>query len=99
MRHVKAEEQWQASHSSWSKKRTRGLDFINEEKRKTCRTNIQLCRTSGGAILLYHWHLDPLPPEPKLGDFYIPSQDQLNRDIVVAVLGMATNGFIAYKLL
>ena len=41
----------------------------------------------------------PLPPEPKLIDFYTPSPDQQNREITFVVLGMAVTGFIAYKFL
>ena len=41
----------------------------------------------------------PLPPEPKLINFYTPSPDQQNREITFVVLGMAVTGFIAYKFL
>ena len=41
----------------------------------------------------------PLPPEPKLIDFYTPSPGQQNREIAFVVLGMAVTGFIAYKFL
>ena len=43
--------------------------------------------------------LDPLPPEPKLSDFYSPSSDQQDREITFVVLGMAVTGFVAYKFL
>ena len=41
----------------------------------------------------------PLPPEPKLSDFYAPSLDQQNREITFVILGMAVTGFVAYKFL
>ena len=43
--------------------------------------------------------LDPLPPEPKLGDYYTPSPSQQDREIMFVVLGMTAVGFAAYKLL
>ena len=43
--------------------------------------------------------LDPLPPEPKLSDYYAPSSDQQNRELLFIVAGMAATGFLAYKLL
>ena len=43
--------------------------------------------------------LDPLPPEPKLSDYYAPSADQQNRELLFIVAGMAATGFLAYKLI
>ena len=43
--------------------------------------------------------LDPHPPEPKLNDYYTPSPDQQNREVVLIVAGMAVTGFVAYKFL
>ena len=43
--------------------------------------------------------LDPLPPEPKLSDYYIPSPKQQDRKIVLIELRMAATGFVAYKFL
>ena len=43
--------------------------------------------------------LDPLPPEPKLSDYYAPSSDQQNREMLFIVAGMAATGFVAYKFL
>ena len=41
----------------------------------------------------------PLPLKPELSDFYTPSEDQKNRELVFIVGGMALTGFIAYKLI
>ena len=43
--------------------------------------------------------LDQLPPEPKSSDYYTPSPDQQNRDIVFIAAGMAITGFVEYKFL
>ena len=42
--------------------------------------------------------LGPLPPKPKLSDFYTPSEDQKNMEIVFVVGCMALGGFVAWKL-
>lgn len=41
----------------------------------------------------------PLPPEPKLSDFYTPSPDQQSREVTFFVLGMTVTGFVAHKFL
>ena len=43
--------------------------------------------------------LDPLPQEPKLSDYYAPSPDQQNRELLFIVAGIAVTGFVAYKFL
>ena len=43
--------------------------------------------------------LDPLPQEPKLSDYYAPSPDQQNRELLFIVAGMAATGFLADKLI
>ena len=43
--------------------------------------------------------LDPHPPKPKLSDYYAPSSDQQNRELLFIVAGMAATGFLAYKLI
>ena len=43
--------------------------------------------------------LDLHPQEPKLSDYYAPSPDQQNRELLFIVAGMAATGFLAYKLI
>ena len=43
--------------------------------------------------------LDPLPPEPKLRDYYVPSPDQQYRELLFIVGGMAATVFSAYELI
>ena len=38
--------------------------------------------------------LDPLSQEPKLSDYYVPSPDQQNRELLFIV---AVKGFVAYS--
>lgn len=101
-RHDKALEQLEAAQAAWSKKRTERLDFINEEMQKEHHAE-QTFDDVGQAMKQYYYitgkSLDPLPPEPKLSDFYAPSADQQNRELMFIVLGMTATGFLAFKLL
>ena len=57
----------------------------------------------GQAMKQYYYitskQLDLLPPEPTLSDYYAPSSDQQNRELLFIVAGMAATGFLAYELI
>jgi len=104
-RHDKAVEQLQAAQAEWSRKRTEHLDWINEELRRQNHA-VQTFRNVDAAIREYSQvfgeakskRLDSLGPEPQLSDFYMPSDEQKDREIAFVILGMAATGFVAYKL-
>jgi hypothetical protein len=104
-RHDLAVEQLQAAQTEWSRKRTERLDWINEELRRQNHA-VQTFRDVDAAIREYSQvfgeakskTFDPLGPEPQLSDFYTPSNDQKDREIVFVILGMAATGLVAYKL-
>ena len=101
-RHDKAVEQLEAAQTAWYKQRVQRLDFINEEMQKEHHA-VQTFDDVDQAMKQYYYitgkSLDPLPPEPKLNDFYTPSSNQQDREIVFIVLGMAATGFDAWKFL
>lgn len=101
-RHDKAVEQLEAAQTAWNKERMQRLDFINEEVQKEHHA-VQTFDDVDQAMKQYFYitgkQLDPLPPEPKLSDYYTPSPNQQDREIGFIVLGMAATGFIAYKFL
>ena len=81
-RHDKAVEQLQAAQAKWSRKRTERLDLISEDLRRQGHA-VQTFRDVDDAMREY-WRvtgtkLDPLGPEPKLLDFYVPSSGQRDR--------------------
>ena len=103
-RHDKAVELLEAAQAEWNKKRTARLDFINEQLQKEHHAE-QTFNDVDQAMKQYFYitskHLSsnlttPLP-EPKLSDFYTPSPDQQNREVMFVVLGMLVTGFIAYE--
>ena len=100
-RHDQAVEQLQAAQAKLSRKRTKRLDWISEDFRRQGPA-VQIFRNVDDAMCEYSrftgTKLDPLGPEPKLSDFYVPSIGQRDREIAFVVLGMAATGLVAYKL-
>ena len=100
-RHDQAVEQLQAAQAKWSRKRTERLDWMSEDLRRQGHT-IQTFRDVDDAIREYsrvtRTKLDPLGPEPKLSDFYVPSSSQRDHEIAIVVLGIAATGLVAYQL-
>ena len=100
-RHDKAVEQLQAAQAEWSRRRTERLDWITEQLRRENHA-VQTFRDVDAAIQEYSQvfgeTVDPLGPEPKLSDFYMPTDDQKDREIIFIIVGMAATGLVAYKL-
>jgi hypothetical protein len=100
-RHDKAIEQLQSAKAKWSKKRTERLDWINEELRREGHA-VKTFRDVDTAIREYSQvtgkTLEPFSPEPQLSDFYTPSDDQKEREIIFVILGMAATGLVAYEI-
>ena len=98
-RHDQAIEQLQAAQAKWSRKRTERLDWISEDLRRQGHA-VQTFRDVDDAMSEYSrvtgTKLDPLGPEPKLPDFYVPSSGQGDREIAFVVFGMAATGLVAY---
>ena len=101
IRHDKAIEKLEKAQQEWNKRRIQRLDFINEQLQKE-RHAKQTFEDVDQAMKQYYYvtnkQLNPLPSEPKLSDFYTPSEDQKNREFAFVVGGMALTGFVAWKL-
>ena len=103
-RHDKAVEQLQAAQSEWSRKRAARLDWINEELRRQGHA-VHTFRDVDEAIRQYNLIADsdsmtPVleEPKPKLSDFYLPSQEQRDREIAFIIMGLGVTSFAAYML-
>ena len=96
-----AVEHLQAAQAKWSRKRTERLDWISEDLRRQGHA-VQTLRDVDDAMREYPrvtgTKLDPLGPEPKLSDFYVPSSGQRDREIAFVVFGMVATGILAYNL-
>ena len=101
-RHDKAMEQLEAATTAWNEKRTERLDFINEQIKKEHHAMTEF-DDADTAMKNYFYitgkQLPALPTKPRLSDFYTPSEDQKNREIVFVVGGMVLSGYIAWKLM
>ena len=100
-RHDKAEEQLQEARTEWNEKRIQRLDFINEQMKKEHHALKEFDDVEDAMNEYYYVtnkQLPELEPEPKLSDFYTPSEDQKNREYLFIILGMGLTGFIAWKL-
>ena len=99
-RHDKAVEQLQAAQATWSQKRTERLDWINEELHRQGHA-AHTFQDVDAAIQEYNLVTGKtlsFQTEPTLADFYVPSDDQKDREITFIILGMAATGLVAYKL-
>ena len=101
-RHDKAMEQLEAATTAWNEQRTKRLDFINEQMKKEHHA-LNEFDDADTAMKQYYYiivkELPALPPKPELSDFYTPSSDQQNREVVFIVLGMSVTGYVAWKLM
>jgi len=101
-RHDLAVEQLQHAQVAYSQRRTDRLDWLNEElRRKNSATQNfssvdQAMREYAATFPMADFQaLQALPDlgvEPTLGDFYVPSDDQKNRELLFVALGMTAVG-------
>ena len=99
-RHDKAVEQLQTAQAAWSRKRTERLDWINTNLRRQGHA-VRTFRDVDEAIRQYNLisgPLEPIEPEPKLSDFYLPSPEQRDREIAFVVMGLGATTFVVYML-
>ena len=100
-RHDLAVEQLQAAQAAWFRKRTKRLNWINEEllqQDPAMQTFRDVDKVMREYAQVTGQSLNPLGPEPVLSDFYTPSPDQKDREIIFIILGMATTGLLAYRI-
>ena len=100
-RHDKAIEDMQRAQIKWTKKRQERLDYINNEimkEHKAEKRFTDLNSTIQQYFLVTGRQLEPLPPKPVLSDFYVPSEDQHNRELTFIALSMIGIGvFLWYS--
>ena len=100
-RHDKAIEELQRAQIEWAKKRQERLDYINNQivkERKAEKRLTDLNSVMQQYFLVTGRQLEPLPPEPVLSDFYIPSEDHHNRELAFITLSMLGIGaFLWYS--
>ena len=100
-RHDKAIEDLQRGQIEWAKKRQERCDYINSEIAKEHKAEtrfIDLNSAMQQYFIVTGRQLEPLPPKPVLSDFYVPSEDHHNRELVFITLSMVGIGaFLWYS--
>ena len=101
-RHDIALEDLQRDRDKWNQERMERLDFINKRLRdkKEARDYIQNLYS---AMLEYYRvfgvKLKPLPPEPRLSDYYNASDQQKKGELLFVMAGTAISSYIIMKYL
>ena len=100
-RHDKAVEDLQKTQIEWAKKRQERLDYINNQimkEHKAEKRFMDLNSAMQQYFLVTGRQLEPLPPNPVLSDFYVPSEDHHNRELAFITLSMIGIGaFLWYS--
>ena len=101
-RHDKAVEHLQKAHDDWYKQRQKRLDFINAQLKKEQHaehTFNEISEAMQEYYLTTRKRLPPLPKEPKLSDFYHPSEQQKTGELIFISGGLSILGYMLYKYL
>ena len=100
-RHDAAIEALQKAQIEWTHKRQQRIDFINNQLRLERKAETKFTELKG-AMREYHevfgHELQPLPREPVLSDFYIPSDEQHYRELGCIALSMIGIRGVLYYL-
>ena len=96
-RHDLALEKLQRARDEWNRNRMKRLDFMNKRLReknetKTYINNVEYYR-------VFAKKTKPLPREPELSDFYHPSENQKNGELLFVAVGRGIATYALYKYL
>ena len=78
------------------------LDFINKRLREKNEARAYINNVDEAMLEYYRVfakQIKPLPPEPELSDFYHPSENQKNGELLFAVVGTGIATYALYKYL
>ena len=100
-RHNAVIEKLQAAQMEWAHKWQQRIDFINNQLRLERKAETKFTELND-AMREYHevfgHELPPLPREPVLSDFYIPTDEQHYRELGLIALSMIGIGGVLYYL-
>ena len=98
---IKHVEDMQRAQIEWVKKRQEQLDYINNEimkEHKAEKRFMDLNSATQQYFIVTGRRLEPLPPKPVLSDFYVPSEDHHNCELMFITLSMVGIGaFLWYS--
>ena len=101
-RHDLALEKLQRARDEWNKDRMKRLNFMNKRLREKNEARTYINNVDEAMFEYYRVfakQIKPLPPEPELSDFYHPSENQKNGELLFAVVGTGIATYALYKYL
>ena len=100
--HDLAEERLQKARNKWNRDRMKCLDYINRRLRQKNEARAYI-NNFDEAMLEYSRvfpkQIKLFPPEPELSDFYHPSENQKNDELLFAAVGTGISTNALYKYL
>ena len=97
-----AEEKLQRARDKWNEDQMKQIDFINKRLREKNEARTYINNVNA-AVLECYWifakKIKPLPPQPKLSNFYHPSDGQKNSELLFAAVGTGIATYALYKYL
>ena len=99
IRHDKALEKYQRDYAAYQEKRQRLLDWYNQQRDEEHQASQNLSNTDEAFKLYSQTHPDYSLQEPRLSDYYRPSDDQRVGEMVYVGGGMLALGYLASKFL
>ena len=101
-RHDLALEKLQRARDEWNRDRMKRLDFINRRLREKNEAKAYINNVD--EAMLEHYRvfakqIKPLPPEPELSDFYHPSENQKNGELLFVEVDTGIATYALYKYL
>ena len=99
-RHNEAVEKLQKDRNSWIKERQQRLDFINQQlqrERHAEHTFTEVDNAMDAYYIATDKKLPPLRSKPVLSDFYHPSDQQKNNEILFIISSLGLMGYLMYK--
>ena len=100
-RHNLALEKYQADYAQYQKDRTELLDWIAEQDREKDKARYDFQDTDKALALYNQTHRAKvaLPQEPKFSDYYKPSPQEKNGELLFIGAGTLTLGYAAFRFL
>ena len=101
-RHGLSEERLQRARGKRHEDRIKRLHFINKRLREKNEAKAYINNVDEAMLEYYRVfakQIKPLPPEPELSDFYHPSENQINGELLFVVVGTDIATYALYKYL
>ena len=99
-RHNEAIEKLQKDRNSWVKERQQILDFINQQLQRERHAEHTFTEVDDAMERYYiatNKKLPPLRSKPVLSDFYHPSDQQKDNEILFIISSLGLMGYLMYK--